>query len=133
VPFDDEPTIYADRPQPPEEVNQLARRVIGIAIEVHRELGPGLPEQAYEKALAMEFDAQGLAYQRQVRIVVHFKGTPVCTVCLDFLIESILVLEVKSCDALTPIDRRQVLRYARELQCSRFEGRNPARFSSRSG
>jgi GxxExxY protein len=114
--FEDEPTIYADRPQPSEEINELARRVIGIAIELHRELGPGLPEEAYEEALAIEFEVRGITYQRQLSIVVEYRGRPVCRVRLDFLIESKLVLEVKSCEVVTPIHRKQTLRYLRVLK-----------------
>lgn len=114
--FDDEPTIYADRPQPSEEINQLSHRVIGIAIEVRRELGPGLPEEAYEHALAIEFDARGIRYRRQLQIVIEYKGIPVCRVRLDFLVEEKLVLEVKSCEAIPPIHRKQVLRYLHVLK-----------------
>jgi GxxExxY protein len=111
MPYDEEIPPYGDLVQPPEETNILAREVIGICIEIHRELGPGLPEEAYELALMMEFDARGIRYQRQHRIEVQYKGRVVARVRLDFLIESRLVLEVKSCEALTRIDRRQVVRY----------------------
>jgi GxxExxY protein len=90
--------------------------VIGICIEVHRELGPALPEEAYENALAMEFTDQGIPFERQFRIVINYKGRPVTAVKLDFLIDSKLVLEVKSCATFTPGDRKQVTRYLQVTQ-----------------
>lgn len=107
---DDEEEIspYAMLAEPSEQINQLSRRVIGICIEVHRALGGGLPEHAYEKALAIEFDARDIKYERQYGVPVLYKGCCVARVRLDFLIESMLVLEAKSVDVLTPIDRRQV-------------------------
>jgi GxxExxY protein len=111
VPYEDEIPGSAQFVQPPEEMNQLAHRVIGIAIAIHRELGPGLPEEAYKRALAIEFDAQGIACSREHPLDVRYKGVVVAQVRLDFLIESKLVLEVKSVEALTQIGRRQVLRY----------------------
>ena len=110
MPDEDEVSPYAMLAEPSEEINQLSRRVIGICIDIHRVLGAGLPEEAYEEALSMEFDGHGISYQRQFRIPVLYKGRCVARVRLDFLVESMLVLEAKSVAALTPIDRRQVLR-----------------------
>ena len=116
MPYEQEIPPYGDLVQPPEEVNELARVVIGICLDVHRELGPGLPEEAYERAVAMEFDPRGIRYRRQDRVVVCYKGKPVTSVRLDFLIEEKLVLEVKSCAAIAAIDRKQVVRYLRITQ-----------------
>jgi GxxExxY protein len=118
MPYEQEIPPYGDLVQPSQEVNDLARTVLGVCIDVHRELGPGLPEEAYERALAIEFDARGIAYKRQHRIVVQYKGVPIATVKLDFLIEERLVLEAKSVDLLTPIDRKQVVRYLQITQLS---------------
>jgi GxxExxY protein len=111
MPDDDEISPYATLAEPSEQINQLSRRVIGICIDIHRALGAGLPEEAYEEALAMEFEEQGIRFERQYRIPVFYKGRCVARVRLDFLVESMLVLEAKSVEALTPIDRRQVIRY----------------------
>lgn len=62
MPYEQEIPPYGDLVQPPKEVNDLARMVLGVCIDVHRELGAGLPEQAYERALAMEFDERGISY-----------------------------------------------------------------------
>jgi GxxExxY protein len=111
MPFEEEIPAFGNLVQPPEEINALAHRIIGIAIEVHRELGAGLPEDAYERAMAIELEARGIQFCRQYQIGVSYKGVVVSRVRLDFLIEQRLVLEVKSVQTLTPIDRRQVLRY----------------------
>jgi GxxExxY protein len=116
MPYDEEIPPYGDVVQPPAETNELAHRVLGICIEVHRELGPGLPEAAYEKALAMEFDRHGVKYSRQHRIEVKCKGVVVAIVAVDFVIEEKFVLEVKSVEVLTRIDRRQVMRYLHILK-----------------
>lgn len=116
MPYDQEIPPYGDLAQPPPETNELSHRVLGMCIEVHRELGPGLPELAYERALAIEFDRQRLRYSRQHRIEIQYKGAVVATVVVDFLIDERLVLEVKSVDVLSPIDRRQVMRYLHVLQ-----------------
>ena len=116
MPYDEEIPPYGDLAQPPPETNELSHRVLGICIEVHRELGPGLPEAAHEKALSLEFDRQGVHYSKQHRIAIQYKGVLVATVAVDFPIEEKLVLEVKSVEALTPIDRRQVTRYLHVLQ-----------------
>ena len=111
MPYEQEIPPYGDLVQPPEEVNQLARTVIGICIDVHRALGPALPEEAYQRALAIELTERGIPFRAQHRLVVQYRGQPVATVRLDFLIDEKLVLEVKSVETLTPIDRRQVTRY----------------------
>ena len=111
MPYENEISPYASLADVPEEINELAHRVIGICIAIHRELGPGLPEEAYEKALAMDFEAAGIRFERQYPLQVLYKGVCVARVRLDFLVESKLVLEIKSCECFTPIDRKQVLRY----------------------
>jgi GxxExxY protein len=111
MPFEDEHSPFSVLAQPSDESNSLAHRVIGIAIAVHRELGPGLPEIAYENALAIEFQEHGICFRRQHRLVVEYKGQAVASVRVDFLIEEMLVLEVKSVETLHPIDRKQVVRY----------------------
>jgi GxxExxY protein len=111
VPYEDEILASAQLVQPPEEINELAHRVIGIAIAMHRELGPALPEEAYKRALAIEFDARGIKYAREYPVEVSYRGFVIAKVKLDFLIEAKLVLEAKSVDLLTQIDRKQVVRY----------------------
>ena len=103
--------------EPSARVDELAYRVIGCAIEVHRHLGPGLLEGAYQQALMHELQLQELDVQRHVRIPVDYKGKTVATYELDFLVEEELVVELKSIERFAPIHRAQLLTY---LQISRL-------------
>src|SRR6185437_7405090 len=74
---------------------ELTGRIIGAAINVHRELGPGFIESVYESALAVELDLHGIRYERQKTIEVFYRGKKVGEHRLDFLIEGRIVLELK--------------------------------------
>jgi len=116
MPFQDEITPYEDRYEPPAELDELAHRLIGAAIEVHRELGPGLPEEAYEGALAVELKARGISYERQKLVEIVYKGVPVGRGRVDLFVEGKLIVEIKSAEALAPVHRLQVLSYMRLLK-----------------
>lgn len=92
--------------------DELSRLVIGSAIEVHRQLGPGLLESTYEQALAYELSANELTFQRQLAIPVNYKGVHLdCGYRLDFLVENSLVLELKAVDKLNQLHSAQILTY----------------------
>ncbi len=92
----------------------LSERVIGCAIEVHRHLGPGLLESAYEDCLYFELAQAGLAARRQVELPVHYKGIRLALgYRLDLLVEERLVLEIKSVERVLPIHEAQLLTYLR--------------------
>jgi GxxExxY protein len=94
--------------------SDLARSVIGCAIEVHKVLGPGLLESAYESCLVHEFRARQLAFRRQVRVPLIYKGTRVnWGYRADLIVENELLLEVKCVDRVLPIHQAQVLTYLR--------------------
>ena len=94
------------------EPNQLTREIIGSVIEVHRELGPGKPEIAYETALARELGLRGLAHQVQKPVPVIYKGVKLeCGYHLDVLVAYTVVVEVKSVECVIPVHRSQVLTY----------------------
>ena len=94
------------------ELNSLSQRVIGCCIEVHRELGPGLLESAYEEALAYEFGQAGIAFGRQVERPLMYKGVSLnCGYRIDFVIEEKLILELKAVTALAPLYYAQLLTY----------------------
>lgn len=80
-------------------------------MEVHRILGPGLLESAYEAALCVEFEAAGIRYLRQVAVPVEYKGHPVGEHRLDLLVEDAVVLELKSVERYDPVFEAQVLTY----------------------
>ena len=93
--------------------SDLTRQVIGCAIEVHRVLGPGLLEVSYEGALAIEFEAAGLKFERQLIIPVLYKGRSVGEYRLDFVVEDKVVLELKSVERFDTIFEAQILAYMR--------------------
>lgn len=91
----------------------LTERIIGCAIAVHRELGPGLLEAIYEEALAIELEDQGLAFQRQVAVPALYKGRPLGEYRLDLLVEDAVIVEVKSVERLSSLFEAQLLTYLR--------------------
>jgi GxxExxY protein len=113
MPYEDEDLQYGRLPEPPEEIDALARAVIGAAIEVHRRLGPGLPEAAYEGALAVELTERRIPFERQVIVDVVYKGVVVATGRIDMLVGRKLIVENKSCESISPIHRLQVQSYLR--------------------
>ena len=113
MPYDEEIPPYGDLAEPSEELDQLARAVIGAAIEVHRRMGPGLPEEAYEGGMAIELTERAIPFERQKRVEIIYKGVVVGTGRIDLLVAGKLVVEVKSCEALVPLHRMQTLSYLR--------------------
>jgi GxxExxY protein len=92
--------------------DQLSEQVIGLAIEVHRALGPGLLESAYEECLSLELKEHGLAHSRQVPLPIVYKSIRLdCAYRLDFVVEGKLVLELKAVEHLLPVHRAQLLTY----------------------
>jgi GxxExxY protein len=90
----------------------LTERVIGAAITVHRHLGPGLLESAYEECLCWELSAAGVTFDRQVPLPVHYKGVRLDRgYVLDVLVEDQLIVELKAVDRLEPVHIAQVLTY----------------------
>jgi GxxExxY protein len=96
------------------ERDRLNDRVIGLAIAVHRELGPGLLESAYEACLAYELEQAGLPYQRQVALPVSYKNVDLdCGYRLDLLVDTALIVELKTVDAISKVHKAQLLTYLR--------------------
>jgi len=91
---------------------ELTEKVIGAAIEVHRALGPGLLESAYEECLCRELNIRGLAFQRQVPLPVEYKGVKLdCGYRLDLVVEDAVVLELKCVEHILPVHEAQLLTY----------------------
>lgn len=91
---------------------QLTETTIGAAIEVHRHLGPGLLESAYEECLCYELELRGLNYRRQASLPVRYKGVKLdCGYRLDIVVEKRLILELKAVEKLLPIHEAQLLTY----------------------
>jgi GxxExxY protein len=99
-----------------EETEQLATAVIGAAIEVHKELGPGMPERSYLMGLCHELELRGIPFQYEVPVKIIYKGKEVGEGRVDLLVAGKLVLELKSIDAIAPVHKAQCLTYLRLLK-----------------
>jgi GxxExxY protein len=98
-------------PRYPRSVDDVTSNIIGAAIEVHRAIGPGLLESAYQECMSRELVERGIPFVRQLPLTVTYKGGKVdCAYRLDFLIEDV-VLEIKSVAAIDPIHVAQVMTY----------------------
>lgn len=98
----------------PKDLERLSNEVIGAAIEVHRVLGPGLLESAYEASLAWELTQKGFEVRRQLPIPVRYKEISIEEgYRVDMLIDGELILELKSVEAFQPIHTAQMLTYLR--------------------
>jgi len=93
-------------------MKEITEKIIGAAIEVHKTIGPGLLESAYEECLAYELRLCKLDFERQVALPVTYKGVRLdCGYRLDFLVEKAVVLELKAVETVEPIHEAQVLTY----------------------
>ena len=106
-------TAETPRTQREEEMeSKLTRKIIGAAIKVHKELGPGLLESAYEECLCFELSQIGLAIERQRPLPVTYKGMSLdCGYRLDVIVEKSVILELKAVESLLPIHEAQLLTY----------------------
>jgi GxxExxY protein len=96
------------------EFDELSRSVIGCALEVHRNLGPGLLESTYRQCLACELSHAGILFQVEVSLPVRYKDILLdCGYRIDLLVRGELIVEIKSVEALLPIHQAQILTYMR--------------------
>jgi GxxExxY protein len=94
--------------------NRISERAIRAAIEVHRQLGPGLLESSYHACLCRELELRGISYQSEVVLPLEYKGVQIAKgYVIDLLIEDSLIVEVKSVDKLLPIHSSQLMTYMR--------------------
>lgn len=100
-------------------MRELSDRIIGAAIEVHRELGPGLLESTYESCLAHELNLQGIKVVRQKKPPIHYKGLEIDEAYrIDLIVEDKIILELKVVDELNDIHLAQILTYLKLSGCS---------------
>lgn len=98
-------------------ITDLTYKINGACIEVHKILGAGLAETVYHKALEKEFNFLDINYKSEFKIPVLYKGEPLdCDFKCDFLIEELIVLEIKSVTTITDIHKFQVLNYMNLLK-----------------
>jgi GxxExxY protein len=95
------------------EDNAVTERVIGCAIEVHRELGPGLLESVYESALCIELTSARIEFRRQVGIPLYYKGELLSEHRPDLVVADRLIVEVKSVEHMNPVHLSQMMTYLR--------------------
>lgn len=94
------------------EVNGITHEIIGAAIEVHRELGPGLLESIYEECLVVELRTRGVSLERQVTLPIRYKGMLLgCDYRLDLVVENKVIAEIKAVESLMPVHEAQLLTY----------------------
>jgi GxxExxY protein len=101
-----------------ERLNRLTEAIIGAAITVHRELGPGLLESAYDACLAYELLVRGLLVEREKTLPLLYRGQTIdCGYRLDLLVDSLVVVEVKSVERFERVHAAQLLSYLRLSGC----------------
>jgi len=94
------------------EINTITEKIIGCCIEVHKNLGPGLLESAYEECLAFELQNMGLKIERQKPVPITYKNIKLdCGYRIDILVENIVIIELKTVDAINPVHEAQILTY----------------------
>jgi GxxExxY protein len=113
-PFVEQDSPQRRRGRREDELGSLSGRVIGAAIAVHRQLGPGLLESAYEECLGFELAWNGIAYDRQVPLPLEYRGHRLdCGYRIDLVVERQLIIELKTVERILPIHAAQVLTYLR--------------------
>jgi len=96
------------------EEDRLSKDIIGLAIDVHKCLGPGLLESAYEQCLCHELRLRGIQFERQKALPVTYKGIKLdCGYCMDVVVGGLVVVELKSVDRIEAIHEAQLLTYLR--------------------
>ena len=107
----EDPREYRDR------LNRLSHVIIGAALAVHREVGPGMLESAYESCLAFELSHHGLSFEKQQALPLQYKGIRLaCGFRLDLLVENSMVVEVKAIDRVDKVHKAQLLHYLKQMK-----------------
>jgi GxxExxY protein len=97
---------------------RLTEQIIGAAIEVHKYLGPGLLESAYQECLAKEFDLRNLKFEREKVLPVEYKGILIdCVYRMDFVVDQMIVVELKTVEKIEPIHEAQLITYLKLTKC----------------
>ena len=102
-----------------DDTNELTSRIIGAAIEVHRNLGPQLLERVYEDALSIELGMRDISYVRQKEYALDYKGRPVGTFIVDLLVEDRVIVELKSVANIAPVHQAQLIHYLKVAKLKR--------------
>jgi GxxExxY protein len=101
-----------------ESLNELSGKIVDAAVEVHRHLGPGLLESAYEACLAKELTTRGVAFKRQVELPIRYKGENLdVNFKMDILVEDLIVVEIKAVEQILGVHEAQILTYLKLSGC----------------
>jgi len=101
-----------------ERLNKITKTIIGVAINVHRELGPGLLESAYEACMVYDLAQSGLKVEQQKPLPIVYRGVKLeCGYRLDLMIENEVIVEIKSIEKLLPIHQAQLMSYLKLTDC----------------
>lgn len=92
-------------------LNELSHQIIGMAIEIHKKLGPGFQEKIYEEALLKEFEKAEIGFERQKVVRVDYDGQSLGNQRIDLLVDDAIILEIKACTKIIPIHRDQLISY----------------------
>src|SRR5262249_54424107 len=107
----EDPKEYRDR------LNRLSNVIIGAALDVYRELGPGMLESAYEACLAFELAHRGLSFEKQKPLPLQYKGVRLaCGFRLDLLVENAIIVEVKALERIDRVHQAQLRHYLRQMK-----------------
>jgi GxxExxY protein len=98
------------------EINDLSHGIIGAAIEVHRQLGPGFLESVYEEALCIELGLRNILFTRQFGVEVFYKGHRVGTGFIDLFVDNLIVVELKAVEHFADIHTAQIMSYLKATQ-----------------
>ena len=98
-----------------DKLDDLSHRIIGVAIDVHKKLGPGFQEKIYEEALLKEFQKSGIGYEKQKVVRVDYNGVNLGNQRIDLLVDGEVILEIKACTKIIPIHRDQVISYLKTV------------------
>jgi GxxExxY protein len=94
-----------------DKLDDLSHRIIGVAIDVHKKLGPGFQEKIYEEALLKEFQKSGIGYEKQKVVRVDYNGVNLGNQRIDLLVDGEIIVEIKACNKIIPLFRDQVISY----------------------
>jgi GxxExxY protein len=97
----------------PEDLESLVTEIIGLCIDVHKELGPGLNESVYARACRVELEARGISHESEHPVPIRYRGKLLCHQRIDLLVDRRLVLELKSVDAIHRVHVSQTVTYLR--------------------
>ena len=97
----------------PADVETVASRVIGAAIEVHRGLGPGFLERIYQVALCLELEARGIPFERECAVSVTYRNVPISGQCIDLIVGGRVIVELKATARLEPVHEAKLISYLR--------------------